>query len=300
MDRGKLCSRIRALTQPLSPISVNHSTKLATLSGIRCVAFDFYGTMFISGVGDIGVDEEQQTDSAGYFMEALRDTNFSFTDEQVGEKGIQLFHNTIDQMTANAKESGINYPEPDILSVWKAVLTDLQEQNMVRGETGEEAAARFCIEFEFRVNPVWPIPRLEELLSALLAADLQLGIISNSQFYTPITFEAFLEKEPGDFGFHPDLLVWSYEIGRKKPSVDFYRHFTDAIRKQDIAPEEVLYVGNDIQKDIAPAKKLGMRTALYVGDQRSIRHEPHQLEDPALSPELVIDDLHQLRKALQL
>ena len=57
MAKSTLIERIKTLTQPINPKRFNHATKLKSIPDIKCVAFDFYGTMFISGVGDIGVDE---------------------------------------------------------------------------------------------------------------------------------------------------------------------------------------------------------------------------------------------------
>ncbi len=77
MNKEQLIQRIRTLTHPLEPVSAGHSTRLQTIRGIRCVAYDFYGTMFISAVGDIGVDEQQQQQSPDWFAEALEDSEFT-------------------------------------------------------------------------------------------------------------------------------------------------------------------------------------------------------------------------------
>jgi putative hydrolase of the HAD superfamily len=298
MEKTYLLERIKSLTHPLSPISINHKIKLQKLDGIRCVAFDFYGTMFISAVGDIGVDEKQESASTTYFEEALENTGFTILEEKAGERGIDLFERTVTRYKETAKNNGIDYPEPDIVEVWKDVLTKLKNEQLIDGDLSGDAAVCFGIEFEFRINDIWPTPDLGNLLNSLLDRKLTLGIISNSQFYTPIAFEAFMGKDPAGFGFDPDLLIWSYDAGRKKPSTHFYELFVQAAQKKELYPHEVLYVGNDIRKDIQPAKKLGMKTALYVGDERSIRHDQKELEKTGFAPDLVIDDLHQILECL--
>ncbi|HLR24913.1 MAG TPA: HAD hydrolase-like protein, partial [Fodinibius sp.] len=65
-----------------------------------------------------------------------------------------------------------------------------------------------------------------------------------------------------------------------------------------LQPEEILYVGNDIRKDVQPAKTLGMRTALYVGDRRSLRHQTGELDTDDYRPDLIIDDLRQIEECL--
>lgn len=298
MEKSLLLERIKTLTYPLSPISINHKTKLQKLDDIRCVAFDFYGTMFISAVGDIGVDEEQKSASATYFEKALEDTGFTILDDQAGNRGTELFEETVSSHKQKAKNQGIDYPEPNIVSVWQDVLTALKNEQFIDGDLSRDAAVYFGIEFEFRINDIWPTPGLKEFLNALLDNGLTLGIISNSQFYTPIAFETFMGEDPVSFGFHPELLIWSFDTGRKKPSIHFYKIFVEAAKKKDLDPQEVLYVGNDIRKDIRPAKELGMKTALYVGDERSIRHKQKELQKPEFAPDLVIDDLHQILECL--
>ncbi|GAA5520820.1 HAD family hydrolase [Aliifodinibius salicampi] len=298
MNKQKLLERIQDLTHPLSPISIDHPTKLDTLTDIQCVAFDFYGTMFISSVGDIGVDKDQQEHSEAFFSESLRDTGFEILKDEVGGRGNKLFEETIDKSVTAAQKKGIDHPEPDLRAVWWDVLTKLTDEQLIEGELTKERVIQFGIEFEFRINNIWPVPNLKTVLTTLLNQDIRLGIISNSQYYTPLAFEAFYEQSPEEFGFDPNLITWSYQARLKKPSVDFYKQFAKTLTQENLISEEVLYVGNDIRKDIAPAKSLGMKTALYVGDKRSIRHKPGDIEKEAYKPDLIIDDLTQLTNCI--
>lgn len=300
MDKNTLFERIKKLTHPLEPISVTHVTKLKPIEGIRCVAFDFYGTMFISAVGDIGVDEEQEEINFKFFDRALKDTGFTVKNSSAGENGVAIFEEVLNNHIQGAREKGIDHPEPDIVAVWEDVLTVLADRNEIEGRINRDIAMRFGIEFEFRINDVWPVPNLQSLLNKLLDQDLELGIISNSQYYTPLTFEALLKKSPVEYGFNSNLLIWSYKTGYKKPSVDFYRFFEEAAEKEGLKPHEVLYVGNDVEKDIIPARKVGLRTALYVGDQRSIRHIPGEFDIEKIKPDLVVDELTQIAGCLKL
>ena len=61
-----------------------------------------------------------------------------------------------------------------------------------------------------------------------------------------------------------------------------------------IAAHETLHVGSRITRDIVPAKKFGMRTALFVGDKASLEATPEQLKDPASRPDVLVTDLSQV------
>ncbi|MFY9813176.1 MAG: HAD family hydrolase [Dehalococcoidales bacterium] len=52
-------------------------------------------------------------------------------------------------------------------------------------------------------------------------------------------------------------LFTSRELGYKKPDPAFYR---EILRKLQLKPEECITVGNDYDKDIVPAKSVGMHT----------------------------------------
>lgn len=299
MQKTTLLKRIRELTSPIQPRQFEHKTKLRTLEGIKCVAFDFYGTMFISGVGDIGIDEEQQEAYQDIFEVALEQTWINFQHAAPGEMGLKLFEEAIQRYKEQKQAAGIDYPEPNIVYIWQEVLVSMVELNYIEGPITEQTAIRFSVEYEFHANKIWPVPQLADNLKALINRDLSLGIISNSQFYTPLAFEALIGTSTDDFGFDPNLQKWSYVQGVKKPSLEFYRTFIQELPAKSIMPREVLYIGNDLFKDIIPAQNLGMRTALYVGDRRSVRHEKEDLSEADNKPDLIIDNLHQIIECLK-
>ena len=294
MNKELLLKRIQDLSGKIEPIPTLENPRLKTLGEVHCVVFDFYGTMFISGVGDIGIEEEPDAESQNLFEEALRNTGIDIESE-AGEKGLQLFSDDIEKYKENHRSDEIDYPEPDIVMIWYEVLEQLREQQKIRGTLNRETARRFAVEFEFRFNPVWPMPDLESTLKQLREKRYILGIISNSQFYTPLAFEALTSGDLTSAGFDTDLLVWSYRASVKKPSLHFYRRFVNVLnRKHKMQPQQVLYVGNDVLKDIMPASQLGMKTALFAGDERSLKWRADNPQCSGVTPDLVITELSQL------
>ncbi len=72
----------------------------------------------------------------------------------------------------------------------------------------------------------------------------------------------------------------SLELGHSKPDPEF---FVDVSRKLRIPPEALMAIGNDLQKDIVPAKAVGMRTVLVLPDSTPPSHESADLILPSLS-----------------
>ena len=61
----------------------------------------------------------------------------------------------------------------------------------------------------------------------------------------------------------------------------------------------MLHVGSSLARDIAPAKKFGLRTALFAGDKASlVVADKAQLKDPATRPDVMLTDLAQIADVL--
>ena len=148
------------------------------------------------------------------------------------------------------------------------------------------------MEYEVRVNPTWPMPQLEAVLTQLADRLIPMGIVSNAQFYTPLLFPAHLNRSLETLGFDVEACVWSYQVGEAKPSPRLFdMALQTAATKWGLSPSEILYVGNDIRNDIWPAQLAGCRTALFAGDLRSLRQRQDDPELVGVAPDLVVTDL---------
>jgi putative hydrolase of the HAD superfamily len=246
---------------------------------IRCILFDIYGTLFISGSGDIGGAKGES-----YPSENLENLLNTFGIQQTPREILNRFFATIETTHQTLKEKGVDFPEVEIDRIWMRVL-EIDDLHTAR---------TFAMEFEWIVNPVYPMPNLQKTISTCKALNVLLGIISNAQFYTPYLFKWFLDSSPEDVGFHPDLIFYSYKLGYAKPSFFMFDVAAEELEKMGVSPHSVLYVGNDRLNDIYPAKKAGFRTALFAGDARSLRLRENDPRCKDLSADIVITDLIQI------
>jgi putative hydrolase of the HAD superfamily len=145
--------------------------------------------------------------------------------------------------------------------------------------------------FELIVNPVYPMPNLEKMLSACHESNVTMGIISNAQFYTKCLFEWFLDLRPEQIGFHPALTIYSYICVHAKPLMCMFDRANEKLKDMGICENDVLYLGNDMLNDISPAKKAGFTTALFAGDKRSLRLRKDHSECMHMKADMVITDL---------
>jgi len=97
---------------------------------------------------------------------------------------------------------------------------------------------------------------LVETLTQLKDFGLKLGIVSNT-FANREPLERHMEKV-GILGFFP-VRLYSYELGMRKPDARIFRIAAEKIGE---GLENILFVGDRIDKDIRPALKGGMAAAL--------------------------------------
>jgi putative hydrolase of the HAD superfamily len=264
---------------PLSPLPtlVNPSGKLK--GEVQCIIFDIYGTLFISGSGDIGIPikEPQQA-------ETLEKLLIKFRITKSPRSLLNDLFSTIEAAHSASKEKGIDFPEVVIEQIWMQVLEN----------DDLETVRAFAVEFELIANPVYPMPHLKELLAGCKDLNLLMGIISNAQFYTPYLFHWFLNSSPEDLGFHPDLTLYSFKSGHAKPSAFMFQAAVDTLKRMKVPEHATLYVGNDMLNDIYPAQKAGFQTVLFAGDTRSLRLRKDNPKCKDLAADLIITDLAHL------
>jgi hypothetical protein len=49
---------------------------------------------------------------------------------------------------------------------------------------------------------------------------------------------------------------------------------------------------------MAPARKLGMKTALFAGDKNSLQGKAEQLKQPATRPDVLLTELRQIEEVV--
>ena len=282
MNTERLVKRILALSRPLKLQPTDIQPRLLPLTGIKTVLFDIYGTLFISAAGDIGVDMAVDNDQA--FRAALQAVGLP----PKGNAG--LLKEAIETDHRRKRAQGIDFPEVDIVQIWRRVVTVLMPGVVLT----HDQLRQLALEYELRSNPVWPMPGLEEMLEGLKSRGIKMGLISNAQFYTPLLLEAFLKKPLKAIGFDEDLCIFSYRLGEAKPSQRLFQQAVSRLAELGIKPAEVMYLGNDKLKDIWPAAHAGLVTALFAGDARSLRLREEDPRCQRLQPDLIVKYLPEL------
>lgn len=152
-----------------------------------------------------------------------------------------------------ANSAGRETSHVDDLSSMVAALGLQDQVSQVLVEQTVAALHRQCL------SKVTLITGATETLMELQARDYRLSVISNAA-YSPFLTWALERFEI--LHFFETILV-SADVGVRKPALEI---FQIALEQLELEPADVVYVGDDFQKDVAAPKQLGMRAIWFRPD----------------------------------
>jgi putative hydrolase of the HAD superfamily len=129
--------------------------------------------------------------------------------------------------------------------------------------------------------------RNRKTLETLSLAGFRMGVVSN--------FYGNIETLCREFGFNPFLqvLIDSAVEGVSKPDPKIYSLALERLKRP---AGQVLMVGDNFDRDILPAKALGMKTAWLIGGQKRTPPDPTKVDLILRSVEELPDRIKSLQK----
>jgi len=284
----------------------------ADLSSIGAVLWDIYGTLCGMDLGDLDKtlehDEHLLRAAQATIAEfSLEESLMRMEPDQPSENTLRdLYLQMIDDSHLRSLAEGTKYPEVLIEQIWLQILLECTEHGLQlpQNEPPLHTAYRCTCFFDWSLQHIYLYPHAGEALETLKKAGIIQGIISNAQFYTPLHLRRLLRGDRGrdnleleDYFSEPAVL-FSYEMGFSKPNPGAFRRALAFLHQQGIAPEQVLFIGNDMLKDIWAAAQCGMKTMLFAGDSRQtvLRDDEPLCRD--LQPDAVVTDMNQIAELI--
>jgi HAD superfamily hydrolase (TIGR01549 family) len=168
----------------------------------------------------------------------------------------------------------IELNEPELWSNW--MLPDLPESQIAP--------------LGVKLNQLWIDARGErklidgaaEVITTLFRRGYRLGLVSNTTSSTEAARTLHDAHIAGCF----ETIVLSCQFGRKKPDPGM---LLEAAAHMGLKPAECAYVGNDLKKDVASARKAGFQKAILVGTDPA-RQAPIE----SLAPDYAVETLEEL------
>lgn len=225
---------------------------------IRGILFDINGT-----VTDIRTDEED----AGIYR--VLQNFLKYQRIRLPSDRIKSLYYEINKR--QRQESNEEFPEFDVVKLFREIVENhassaFQDLSVEKQNLLPEILAELFRAASLRRLQVYPdvFPVLNELRK-----DFRLAVVSDGQSLWAI-------PELNDVGLagYFDPVVISSDYGFRKPDE---RLFQIALRKMNMTPDEVLFVGNDMFRDVYGANKAGIRNIFfrsYLDDKKITDAEP--------------------------
>jgi FMN phosphatase YigB (HAD superfamily) len=278
---------------------------LVRMPQVRAVTWSVYGTLLniFSGqllfehpqkfVMDIALDKVVQE----FKMWASMTRKPGQPSEYMGE----LYRRVIEdlKLAPSPKEK---YPELISERIWEGIFKKLQQKEYKYDPafygTQEEYCRKIAYFFHASLQGTACYEGASQALESAHHAGLKQALLADAQCFTCVQLQRGLTQQrcgvPFDQLFDRNAQALSCEIGGRKPSERLFKHCLKQLQAQGIAPAQVLHVGSRVEFDVVPAKKLGMRTALYAGDKESLQVTKDQLRDNATRPDAMLTELSQI------
>ena len=128
------------------------------------------------------------------------------------------------------------------------------------------------------------------------------SVLANAQCFSLTQLERGLLKQDAKASLSrlldPGLNALSFELHCRLPSERLFRQVIAAAASKGIQPGEILHIGSRIAQNVAPARRLGMKTGLFAGDKTSLEATAEQLKDSHNRPDVLLTELTQIADVL--
>jgi FMN phosphatase YigB (HAD superfamily) len=201
---------------------------------------------------------------------------------------------------------GEKYPEVGSDRLWEAIIKKLLQKDY-KFDTGfygslNEFSRKVAWFFHASLQGSACYPGAAETLRHVRRRGLTQGLLADGQCFTTLQLQRGLKVQPGAPRLADVLdvgrITLSHEVRGRKPSERLFRAGIDPLLAQGLEPAEVLHVGSRLTQDILPARRLGLRTALFAGDKASLVAQPEQLKEAGYRPDVLLTELTQLTEVV--
>ncbi|GFK95293.1 Pyrimidine 5'-nucleotidase YjjG [Fundidesulfovibrio magnetotacticus] len=237
----------------------------------KAIVFDLNGTLV-----DINTDEgnEQIYRAVSHFLtyQGIRASRWEVRDE---------YYRIMDEQR---RASGEEFPEFDAVNLWRDYLNRRPEALAALPPEKVRWMPLFLAEMYRGIsrNRLELYPGVKNVLDEL-APRYRLAALSDAQsaWAVPEMLAAGLD------GYFQPVIV-SGDLGYRKPDPRIFQMALDAL---NLPPQEVLFVGNDMYRDVFGAHRMGMKTVFFASNQGRKKFS-------GAEPDYIIYDFWQLRQAI--
>jgi FMN phosphatase YigB (HAD superfamily) len=280
---------------------------LEHLPDIRAVLWNVYGTLLAIPLGDLAFEHPQAFIMNNALDKTIQEfkmwASMSRKPGQPSEYMLSIYTQLLTEQRSFGG-AGERHPEVAAERVWEAIIKRLiqKEYKFDASFLGSlnEYSKKVAYFFHASLQGTACYDGAADALRHVRESGLTQGLLADGQCFTTVQLQRGLSKQGGKLEDLLDegLVVLSCDVRGRKPSERLYRQVLTALHEQGIEPGEVLHVGSRVIQDIVPARRLGMRTALFAGDKVSLQATAEQLKESASRPDVLLTELSQITEVI--
>jgi FMN phosphatase YigB (HAD superfamily) len=301
----------RDLPWPAPPAVERPKAKpyLVRLPQVRAVLWNVYGTLVALPGGELWFEHPQPFVMNVALEKTIQEFkmwgSMSRKPGQPSEYLAQIYAQLLAEHRI-APGGGEKYPEVASDRLWEGVIKKLLQKDY-KFDAGffgslNEFSRKVAYFFHASLQGTACYPGAAAALRHVAQSGLTQGLLADGQCFTLVQLQRGLtaEDESAKLGglLEPDCVSLSYDVRGRKPSERLFRHALAGLARLGLAPAQVLHVGSRMQQDLIPARRLGLRTALFAGDKASLQATADQLKDPLNRPDILLTDLDQIAEVV--
>ena len=289
-----------------APKKVNAKPSIDHLPGIRAVLWDIYGTLLRTPDGGFTLFPEQEI----RLQVALEKTihEFNMWNSMYRKPGppwqsmINQYRDYAERLSMAATKRSGDFTDVNLVHVWQGIVNRLFDKEYsydidTYGDVDQlsEKVAYFFHQnlqaTEARDGAVQAVCELSEI-------GIQQGLLGDGQSFTILQLARGLSQKgsipPVAELFPTANNLVSYQMGIRKPSKSLFQQAAGQLAGKGIEPGEILHVSCRLKTDLAPAKALGMKTAVLVCEKNGLEATANLLKDPQTRPDRLLTDITQI------
>lgn len=278
---------------------------LPELTGIRAVLWNVYGTLLAISEGDLKFDIENEFIMGVALEKTIHEFkmwgSMSRKPGQPSEYMKEIYRKVITDLRM-ASVPGERYPEILAEKAWENIIKKLFQKEY-KFDTAfygllPEYSKKVAYFFHASLQGTGCYAGAAETMEELAGRNIAQGLLGDGQCFTPTQLARGLARQRSSVSL--DIIIpanrrnLSYSIRGRKPSDNLFQAAIESMGTLGIEASEILHVGSSLTRDIGPAKKWGMKTALFAGDRASLSATGDQLKDPQYRPDAMITEPSQL------
>ncbi|MCA9037483.1 MAG: HAD family hydrolase [Planctomycetaceae bacterium] len=299
-ERNLLWPRVQAVA------GVNATPTIKPLAGVKLVLWDVFGTLIRITDGKIGFEPSDEARLQIALDKTIHE--FNMWNHMYRRPGppwqslISLYRDIAGRLSMIATERRGDYTEVDMVDVWQSIITRLfeKEYQFDEGHFGNLRQFSEKVAFFFHRNLQATEARENAVraMHELASLDVLQGLLADGQSYSLVQVLHDLGQQdalpPLHEIFRPETLLFSTQLGIRKPSKTLFEYAVSRARSIGIPASAIVHVSCRLSTDLAPAKAAGMKTILLAAEKTGLEVSSAQMKDPATRPDRLITNLNQL------